>query len=212
MTAPLPCDAVGRIAAGARAVLEPLLASATAIACGPGLSRSHDLTELVAWLYTTVARPAVFDADGLNALAAQPEVLARPGGPRVLTPHPGELRRLIGSDDRPPREELEDRAVELAQRSGAVVVLKGHRTLITDGNHRAHNSTGNPGMATGGTGDVLTGIVTALLCQGLSPFDAARLGTRIHGLAGDLAAEELGQVSLIASDLVQFLPRAFRSS
>jgi len=215
MTAALPCDALGRIAAGSRAVLEPLLASATAIACGPGLSRSNDLTELVGWLYASVAQPAVFDADALNALSAQADVLARPGGPRVLTPHPGEFRRLIGGSfigdsDRPPREALENRAVELAARTGTVLVLKGHRTLVTDGRQRAHNITGNPGMATGGTGDVLTGLITALLCQGLSAFDAARLGTRIHGLAGDLAAAELGQTSLVASDLVRFLPAAFR--
>jgi hydroxyethylthiazole kinase-like uncharacterized protein yjeF len=217
MTAGLPCDAHGRIDAGSRAVLEPLLPSATAIACGPGLSRSDDLTEIVAWLYTSALKPAVCDADALNALAGQPDLLARPGGPRVLTPHPGEFRRLIaGSFDagaaRPSREELESRAVELAARTGAVIVLKGHRTLVTDGRQRAHNTTGNPGMATGGTGDVLTGVITALLCQGLSAFDAARLGARIHGLAGDLAAEELGQVSLIARDLVRHLPAAFRTS
>jgi NAD(P)H-hydrate epimerase len=91
-----------------------------------------------------------------------------------------------------------------------IVVLKGHRTLITDGQRRAHNSSGNPGMATGGTGDVLTGILVALLCQGLRPFDAARLAAYVHGRSGDLAAAELGQVALIASDLVRYLPKAFR--
>ncbi len=90
------------------------------------------------------------------------------------------------------------------------MVLKGHRTLVTDGQRRALNATGNPGMATGGSGDVLTGLITALLCQKMSPFDAARLGVHLHGLAGDLAAEKLGQVSLIASDLIQFLPEAFQ--
>ncbi len=91
-----------------------------------------------------------------------------------------------------------------------MIVLKGHHTLVTDGKQAAHNTTGNPGMATGGSGDVLTGIITALLGQKLSPYDAARLGVHVHGLAGDLAAAELGQVSLIASDLVRFLPAAFR--
>ena len=104
----------------------------------------------------------------------------------------------------------ERQAVELAQATGAVIVLKGHHTLVTDGKQAAHNTTGNPGMATGGSGDVLTGIITALLGQKLSPYDAARLGVHVHGLAGDLAAAELGQVSLIASDLVRFLPAAFR--
>jgi NAD(P)H-hydrate epimerase len=92
-----------------------------------------------------------------------------------------------------------------------VVVLKGHNTVVTDGTQFSINRTGNPGMATGGSGDVLTGIVTALLCQSLAPFDAARLGVHVHGLAGDLAAEDLGQVSMIASDLIHFLPKAFRA-
>ena len=105
-------------------------------------------------------------------------------------------------------------ASELAQRDAAgntVIVLKGHRTVITDGKRAAFNSTGNPGMATGGSGDVLTGVITALLCQGLAPFDAARLGVHLHGRAGDLAAAKLGQVSLIASDLLDYLPAAFLS-
>jgi NAD(P)H-hydrate epimerase len=92
-----------------------------------------------------------------------------------------------------------------------IVVLKGHQTVITDGRRYILNRTGNPGMATGGSGDVLTGVITALLCQGLSPFDAARLGVHVHGLAGDLAALELGQVSLIASDLIEYLPQAFQA-
>ena len=99
----------------------------------------------------------------------------------------------------------------MARLSHAVVVLKGHRTLITDGLRQAHNATGNPGMATGGAGDVLTGLICAIACQGLPAFEAARLGVYLHGLAGDLAAAELGQVSLIASDLIRFLPNAFQA-
>jgi ADP-dependent NAD(P)H-hydrate dehydratase len=132
-----------------------------------------------------------------------------PAGPRILTPHPGEFRLLAGIE-KSDRQEQEGRAIELAKTSKAVVVLKGYQTLITDGSRQAHNETGNPGMATGGSGDILTGIITALICQGLSPFDAGVLGTHVHGLAGDLAAEELGQVSLIASDLLRFLPSAFQ--
>jgi NAD(P)H-hydrate epimerase len=211
MTAGLACDQQGRLSLAARPELEQLLVPATAIACGPGLGRSDELDELVAWLYTTVEQGAVFDADALNALAERPEVLANAAGPRILTPHPGEFRRLIGSERRMPREACVREAHALAARCGAVIVLKGHRTLITDGSLQVHNTTGNPGMATGGSGDVLTGLSTALLCQGLSAFDAAHLATHLHGLAGDLAAAELGEVSLIASDLVRFLPAAFRS-
>lgn len=210
MTAPLPADADGRIAAEAQPALTELAKNATAIGCGPGLSRSADLDQLVAWLYTSLAQPAVFDADALNALASQHDVLRRSTCPRILTPHPGEFARLVGAKEISAREVQERQAVELAAETRTVIVLKGHRTFITDGQQQAHNTTGNPGMATGGTGDVLTGVITALLCQGLSPFDAARLGAHVHGRAGDLAATELGEVSLIASDLIRFLPAALR--
>jgi len=106
---------------------------------------------------------------------------------------------------------MERQAIELARRSRAVIVLKGEGTLVTDGRRAYRNTTGNPGMATGGSGDVLTGLVTALLCQGLAPFEAAQLGVFLHGRAGDLAAVSLGQTSLIASDLPRFLPAAFLS-
>lgn len=209
MTVGLPSDRAGRLALGAKAPLARLMDAATAVGCGPGLGRSAGLDVLVAWLYTHVAKPMVVDADGLNALAARPEALARPAGPRVLTPHPGEFARLLGAD-RLPNERLRALAVELAGRCQAVVVLKGHCTLITDGQREAINTTGNPGMATGGSGDVLTGLITALICQSVPPFDAARLGVYLHGLAGDLAAEQLSQEAMIASDLVRFLPDAFK--
>jgi ADP-dependent NAD(P)H-hydrate dehydratase len=147
--------------------------------------------------------------------------LANPAGPRILTPHPGEFARLakFPKDSKPTREEQIANAKQLAAEHKIVILLKGHRTAITDGSQHAENTTGNPGMATGGTGDVLTGIITALVCQGLSPFDAAVLGAHVHavlgahvhGLAGDLAAAELGQVSLIASDLLTYLPKAFQA-
>jgi len=211
MTLGLTCDAAGRIALADRDELKSQVESASALACGPGLGRSADLNELVAWLYAEVSTPIVFDADALNALAEQPELLKSPGGPRVLTPHPGEFSRLTGVkyDDDP--QARRKNCFEFARSIGATIVLKGHQTCISDGRQIAVNSTGNPGMATGGTGDVLTGVITALLCQGLDPFDAAHLGVHVHGLAGDYAAEELGQVSLIASDLVRHLPAAFKS-
>ena len=207
MTVPLPADDAGRIAPEAFERLVELIEPATVVACGPGLGRSPGLDRLVARLYREVGKPMVFDADALNALATEPAALSHPGGPRVLTPHPGEFAGLIAK--KLDGEERNDAAVELAARCGGVVVLKGHRTLVTDGSRRAINTTGNPGMATGGSGDVLTGLITALACQGLEPFDAARLGVHLHGLAGDLAAEEIGQVSLVAGDLIQFISEAF---
>ncbi|MCE5267604.1 MAG: NAD(P)H-hydrate dehydratase [Planctomycetaceae bacterium] len=207
MTIPLPADDDGRIASAAFDMVAEHAERATALACGPGLGRSLGLDSLVVRLYQDIVKPMVFDADALNALAAESESLARPGGPRVVTPHPGEFARLVGH--KLEGDARNDAAADLAVRCGIVVVLKGHRTLVTDGRRRSINKTGNPGMATGGMGDVLTGLIAALMCQGLDAFDAARLGVYLHGLAGDLAAEDFGQVSLIASDLIDYLPEAF---
>lgn len=209
MTVGLPCDRAGRISLNAKDEIADVLEPATVIALGPGLGRSPGLAALVRWLYTKVSKPMLIDADGLNALAAQPDVLHTPGGPRVLTPHPGEFARLVGAE-RLDAESRHNMAFQRAAQWRAVVVLKGHRTLITDGQRQAVNTTGNPGMATGGSGDVLTGLITSLACQGLTPFDAAQLGVYLHGLAGDLAAAQLGQEAMIASDLVRFLPNAFQ--
>ena len=207
MTLPLPADSAGRISPEAFDTIGEWTDWATAVALGPGLGRSPGLDELIGRLYRELPKPMVVDADALGALATRPEVLGQAAGPRILTPHPGEFARLIGN--RLAGEEARTAAVELAARCGIVLVLKGHRTLTTDGTRRAKNASGNPGMATGGTGDVLTGLITAMVCQGLDPFEAAQLGVHLHGLSGDCAATELGEVSLIASDLVEFLPDAF---
>ena len=207
MTVGLPCDDAGRIAADAYDAIVELAEAATVIGLGPGLGRSAELDKMVGWLYQEIAKPMVVDADALNALATQPDLLAQPGGPRILTPHPGEFARLIG--ERLAADQRESVAVELAARCGVVLVLKGHGTLITDGKRLIKNETGNPGMATGGCGDVLTGLIAALACQDLAPIDAARLGVHLHGLAGDFAASEFGEESMIASDLIEFLPDAF---
>jgi NAD(P)H-hydrate epimerase len=152
----------------------------------------------------------VVDADALNALSTLPDALKRHAGPRVLTPHPGEFARLVRQSNLSP-EQRTTAAVDLAGRAGVVILLKGHPTLVTDGARESLNTTGNPGMATGGTGDILTGVIAALLCQGLTPLEAAQLGAHVHGLAGDLAAAQLGQVSMIASDLLRYLPEAFQN-
>jgi ADP-dependent NAD(P)H-hydrate dehydratase len=186
----------------------------TACAIGPGMGRTNAVMDLVDVTYRESDLPVVFDADALFALATRQTDLLAAAGPRVLTPHPGEFSRLTKF-----RYDVANRlnaAVEYMQRfyprrHPLILVLKGHETIVTDGQRYSINQTGNPGMATGGTGDVLTGVITALLCQGLSPFDAARLGVHVHGLAGDLAATQHGQISLIASDLLDYLPEAFQT-
>jgi len=211
MTIPLKADAQGHISLSARDALEEAAEIATAVAIGPGLGRSDELTELVGWLYQILTKPLVVDADALNALAAQRDVLSKHAGPRILTPHPGEFCRLYDCE-RVPIDKRESMAVELAQRSGAIIVLKGANTVVTDSSQVFINTTGNPGMATGGTGDVLTGLTTAMLCQGLNPYDAAKLAVYVHGLAGDLAAAAIGEVGMIARDLITHLPDAVRVS
>lgn len=209
MTAPLPCDGEGRIASAALAKIRELANRATVVACGPGLGRSLEVTGVVAALYSELKQPMVVDADALNALSTLPDALKNHAGPRVLTPHPGEFARLVRQSNLS-HEQRTAAAVDLAGRVGVIILLKGHQTLVTDGARESLNTTGNPGMATGGTGDVLTGIIAALLCQGLTPFEAAQLGAHVHGLAGDLAAGQFGQVSMIASDLLRFLSQAFQ--
>ncbi len=209
-------DAEGCIAESAAEDICTLAGRFTALALGPGLGRSAAISRFVVRLYTTITQPMVVDADALFSLAEHRDILHQPGGPRVLTPHPGEFLRLIGkshekalhvaTDD----EQRAQLAAELA-RDGVVVVLKGHRTVVTDGSRLSINHTGNPGMATGGSGDVLTGVITGLICQGLPPWEAARLGAHVHGLAGDLAVADFGQLSMIASDLIEYLPVAFQS-
>jgi ADP-dependent NAD(P)H-hydrate dehydratase len=208
MTVPLASDRRGRISLDALPQILEHAGQATALALGPGVGRSLGLDSLVARLYATLSLPLVLDADGLNALAARMDEGITPAGPRVLTPHPGEFERLAGFKPRSEDERVEA-AARLASRLGAVVVLKGHRTVVSDGQRTILNTTGNPGMATGGSGDVLTGLIAALICQNLSPFEAAHLGVHLHGLAGDIAAESLGHESLTALDLVTHLPAAF---
>ena len=185
-----------------------------AVALGPGLGSGAPIQDLVQAIVTGCDLPVVIDADGLNALAATKDglkILKRRKGETVLTPHPKEAARLLGI---PVAEIQADRlkaARDLARAAGSIVVLKGHRTVIACPEGKASfNSTGNPGMATAGTGDVLTGIIGAFLAVGCNPFDAARLGTFLHGLAGDLAACETGMDSLIASDLLAQLPAAIQ--
>lgn len=211
MTLPLPEDGDGRLEATSLSLLLDAVKPATAIAVGPGLGRSHGVSTIVSRLFADVAQPAVFDADALNALAEYREGLSTHDGPRILTPHPGEFERLTGERKFADRAAMCEAAAKLAADTQTIVVLKGHGTFVTDGTRRYTNTTGNPGMATGGTGDVLTGIVTALLCQELTPWDAACLGVFVHGLAGDVAAAELGMPSLIASDLIRYLPYAVQS-
>lgn len=180
------------------------------VAMGPGLGQEKETGEAIRRIALEVSLPLILDADGINAFAGRAAELAGRGAETVLTPHPGELGRLLGI----PASEVQEDRIEAARRAAAqteaVVVLKGHRTLVVTPGGEVHvNATGNPGMASGGTGDVLTGLIAGLLSQGLGALDAARLGVYLHGLAGDLAAARTGEASLTAGDLLTYLPAAF---
>jgi len=214
MTRGCPADGEGLFAAAAEPMIRERLHAADGVGIGPGLGRSAAVAAIVQALWRDLPQPAVFDADALFALAhLRPPDLLGHAGPRIITPHAGEMLRLLGHQPSSPqsgdRGWLETQAAAFARAVDAVVVLKGPASLVVDRSHTAHNETGNPGMATGGTGDVLTGVIAALLAQGLPPFAAARLGTWIHGRAGDLAACERGEISMTARDLLERLPQAF---
>jgi NAD(P)H-hydrate epimerase len=186
--------------------LEALLAAAEgkdALVLGPGIPRGPGTPRLLDALLQALPVPCVLDADGLNALAEDVGLLARARAPLVLTPHPGEMARLVGADTKSVQADRPGVARAFAGRHRVVLVLKGARTLVAgeDGRLRV-NPTGNPGMATGGTGDVLAGLTGALLAQGLAPLDAASVAAYAHGLAGDLAARRTGLAGLVAGELL----------
>ncbi len=210
MTLPLPCsEEGGLVPPAAENVLEFSL-DKDVIAIGPGLGLNHTTIETVHQLISESAIPMVLDADGLNAVGTRLELLRDRSADTVLTPHPGELGRLLGKT---PSEVQSDRlkiARQAAEQTRSVVVLKGHRTLVADPVAGVFvNPTGNPSMASGGSGDVLTGIIAALIAQGLSALDAAKLGTYIHGFAGDLVGDPEVFLGFSASDLIDAIPQAF---
>lgn len=199
----------------ALAALDEMLvfcAEMDAVAVGPGMGREEETQRLVRALYERIDRPVVFDADGLNALAAEPDVLRRmpEGRPTIVSPHPGEMSRLAGVSTAAIQKDRKKAAADFAARCPATLVLKGAGTVVADGGKIYVNKTGNPGMATAGAGDVLTGVIAALLGQGFAAFEAAQVAAHVHGLAGDIAAKEKGEIGMIASDILDCLPAAFK--
>ncbi|HEX3204205.1 MAG TPA: NAD(P)H-hydrate dehydratase, partial [Nitrospiraceae bacterium] len=177
------------------------------------LTTHPDTTRLVQELVKRLDRPSVIDADGLNALSAQPDILSVCKVSPILTPHPGEMARLDRSTPQIVNANRVSTAVRYAQAHRVIVVLKGARTVVARADGVASICpTGNPGMATAGTGDVLTGMIVGLLAQRLSPWDAACAATYLHGLAGDMAAQEIGEVGMTAGDVIERIPHATRQT
>ena len=238
MTHPLPETKALTLSNKGREEILKLCEKHDVVALGPGLSQQPETKKLILWMIKTINRSIVIDADGINALTGNLHILYKIKKNVVLTPHPGEMSRLINLGS---AKDVQKKRIDIAtkfvksihkqlgkvptaspcaflrkQDAGAVgkerdfiLVLKGDKTIVVNYNKVYINRTGNPGMATAGAGDVLTGIIVSLIGQGFNVFDASQLGVYIHGLAGDMASKKKGEVSMIASDILDFLPDAF---
>ena len=202
---PLP-DEGGKLSGKAIPDVLDRLPKMDAVLLGPGLGQSEGVFEVVKTVLERFDGPVILDADGINVVAAHKDILRGRSAPTILTPHDGEFARLGGVIGENRTAAAEDMAREL----GCIMLLKGHRTVVTDGTTTYINHTGNPGMAVGGSGDVLSGILVSLVGQGIEPLEAAACGAWIHGAAGDLCARELGQYGMLPSDMVAALPRLLK--
>ena len=211
MTKPLAQTSKKTLSLKAFSQIAKFLPDIDALAVGPGISRQPQTQKLVLKLLASIAKPLVLDADGINALIGKLFVLNRARAKLVITPHPAEAARILNLTVGQIQNQRSKIAKQFAKRYKLVIVLKGHRTVVAGSSGKIYiNKTGNPGMASAGCGDILTGMIASLLGQGFEPFEAAKSAVYIHGLAGDYAAEEKGQASLIAGDILNKLPRAFK--
>ena len=216
MTLPLPETKDGALCLSAYALIREFAKNADVLAIGPGLTQDKSTQPLVRKIIATILKPMVIDADGLNALVNHLDILQTRKGERrttILTPHPGEMAKLLKISVKQVQGDRKNIAREFAKKHKVTLVLKGHNTVVVDSRGKVFvNKTGNPGMATAGSGDVLTGIIAAYLGQGLNAFEAAKYAAYLHGLAGDMAAEKRTQSCLIASDIIDWIPEATRAS
>jgi NAD(P)H-hydrate epimerase len=210
LTFPMPETSNKTLSEKAFTAISELAQDYNVVILGPGLSTYSSTVKLVRRLVIELPNKLVLDADGLNALAKASQILAEREGEVIITPHPGELARLLGKESSEVQSNRVGICEAVAKSWQLCVLLKGARTVVATPNESCLNPTGNPGMATAGTGDVLAGMIGALWAQGLSSFKAAATGAYLHGLAGDLAVEELTEYSLIASDLIAYLPKALK--
>lgn len=212
MTCPLTETKEKTVSLEALGEIKEALKGKSVLAIGPGISTHPEVKKLVLKLIEEIDMPMILDADALNCVAGNTKIFNNRKSPVILTPHPGEMARLTETSSSHVQEERLEIAGNFSVKHSVTLVLKGSRTLIADPKgHIYINPTGNPGMASAGTGDVLTGVIGGLLCQGYSPLDSATIGVYLHGLAGDRVAEKNGMVGLIASDLLEELPGVIKS-
>ena len=202
---PLP-DEAGMLSTKAVPAVLGLLPKMDAVLIGPGLGQSEGTLEVLKTVLKKADCPVVVDADGINLLSAHKDILRGRTAPTIMTPHMGEFIRLGGNR----HAARVDAAAEMATALGSILVLKGHGTVVTDGEEYYVNSTGNPGMAVGGSGDVLAGMIVGLLGQGLTPLTAAACGVWLHGAAGDVCAKNIGMYGMLPSDMLAEIPRLMK--
>lgn len=199
-------DEKGQYAVSAMPDILNLLIEKDAVLIGPGMGNSESTEKITCEVLRSYSGPVVLDADGINVMCKHKDILRERTAPTILTPHPGEFVRIFGKEI----EERIDSSVQLASDLHCIVLLKGQHTIITDGITVYRNLTGNPGMATGGSGDILAGMITALIGQGIDPLKAAAIGAWLHGAAGDICAEKMGQYGMLPSDMLDVLPRLLK--
>ena len=195
----------GKLSADAVPAILERLPKMDAVLIGPGLGQSAGVFEVVKVVLVHAQCPVLLDADGINLIAAHKDIVRGRTAPTILTPHAGEFGRLGGNP-----EERTVAAEAMAKDLGCIMLLKGHHTVITDGCTTYINTTGNPGMSVGGSGDMLAGIITALLGQGIAPLEAAACGAWLHGAVGDICAAEIGQYGMLPTDMLNVLPRLLK--
>ena len=211
MTLPIEDKGRGYFPASAFPKIKNFSEKTDAVAIGPGLSQEDEVKKLVKRLIQGLDKPITLDADGINCIAGEPQILKRAKRPLIITPHPGEMSRLIRKSVGYIQKNRKRIAQDVAKKYGVTVVLKGMNTVVTSPDGRIYvNKTGNPGMASGGVGDVLTGVIASLIGQGFAAFDAAKCGVYLHGLAGDIAAKEKGEASLRAQDVLSNIPKVIK--
>jgi NAD(P)H-hydrate epimerase len=214
MTLPLPDNISGEASLSAFRIIKDFLKKIDLLVIGPGMGRQASTQNLIKKIIAQVNIPLVIDADGINALTKNPRILLRNRKKQrreiIITPHLGEMARLLGLTTQEVQKKRKLIASGFARKYGLTIVLKGHNSIVADSKNLYTNKTGNPGMSTAGSGDVLTGLIAAFFAQRLNAFNAAKYAVYLHGLAGDIAAKEKTQISLIASDIIAKIPEAIK--
>lgn len=211
MSLPIPDTPSGAPSMDAREILVEAARETDCVVLGPGLPVAGDTGELMRLLIPEIYPPLIVDGGAFAAIATDFMTIRKRQSPTIITPHPGEMSRITGKTISEVQEKRQEFAAKYAKISGAVVALKGHGTVVTNGTETYINESGNAGLSTAGSGDVLTGVIAGLVAQGMRPFDAARLGVYLHGLAGDVAALDIGMHGVIATDIIERLPAAYKA-